>query len=318
MKFFFLIVLTIFLIPAYAQQNYTENFQKDILISIEILQEITTRNTENIDLTLEEIESIQNLVSENNQKTHLRLNEIIQKLDNPTDSRLDEITSKLLYLENNFVQHSQDTFDIEKFQRDLSTLQAMTAGLLSVVTMLVGIAVGTYINQRWEKKKKSNELEKAYCDIQTELERLNNDIGTSIRDCRDVLRDLHTGNIMINRMINRQITAHDELVRHVRGLHFILWNFTLPHMDGFTNHEKDQLERTRLLIGRIDGVLERHHTELLQQLETHLRSGLGNGVIFTMMRDDMIENFRNRMQLFSGAYQNLHRLNFDWLNLSNF
>lgn len=305
---------------AYAEiDNETSIELKELSSSVDELSSIIETNQKKLDSFEIQIDEIKSMISNNDEITNQKLSEITNNLQKFNELSMDEITQQFNFLNSTLISHSEDFFDSDKLANQLAQIQFTTSALIAVITTLLGMVGGFYLVSLREKKKTRIELENARKDIQTEFSRINQEICYAIRDTRDVLNDLSGGIGIINRIISRQITPHDELRPHLHGLKFVLWQFTVPHMREFTTDEKDDLARLHDLIDQASTLLVRqHHTPLKQRLEELLRSRATNGVIATEMRDELIQNFVERMKIYGQLYRYMQNLKIEWLNIPSF
>jgi hypothetical protein len=303
MKFLLIIIFSISVLTAFGDQSqtFTKSEIEHLSNSIDKLKNILVQIQSEIDSMKNEINDTKSLIETSNDKITTRINELSDQRNS---------------IEESLKTHFDTSYTFENINNKIRDLQFGVSVFLSAITTLIGIVVGGYISVQHEKRKRKNELTKARTQMQKEFARLRQDALRAILDTRDVLRDQYGGLEIINRLINRQRTVHEEFLSHIHGLHFILWDFTLLHMDQFTENEKDQLKRIHNFINGVNGLLINHHNTLKKRLMRILNSQRTNAMIADAMRDELIIDFKERMRLYSSVHLKIKKLDIPWLHLS--
>lgn len=303
MKWLLILFIGIIVIPTFAQNTtinlVTKSDIDHISSSIGELKNLLVQNQNEIDSLKNEINNTKSSIKTSDGQITTKLNE--------TESQ-DKSTYQLLK------SYTDTSLTFENIKEKISDLQFLNSSLISILTTLIGIVAGAHITKRYEKRKLKNELIDARRQMQKEFSRLHQQVWRDILDTRDVIRDQHADMCIINRLINRKTSVDNEFLQHIHGLHFIFWDFTLPHMSQFTESEKEQFMLIHNFITDANEILIGHHNRLKGKLQNILSTQKSNGAKTTRMNDELIIDFNARMRIYCSIYRRIKNLNIGWLN----
>ena len=317
---FSIIFVTGILYPVYAQssQNFTNDDLNKIFDDLSRINDLVVEHHKNDQLIFKKINELGLLIDNNNDDLDSKFNELENYITINNQHQADEFFLKLESINSTLNSHVLDSSSYDTFDSIMSDLRLQTSILITVVAALSGVVGGYYISLGREHFRRRHELEDAQTQIQIEFERINRIVCNAIRDTRNVLSDQFGNMIMINRMINRTNSVHNEFLPHLHGLKFALWDFNVPHMDQFTVDEKERLARLHNLIEEADQIFRSQHISLRDRLMILLSSPSTGGAIAQQMRDEIIIDFRERMKSYGKLYLLIQNHGVSWLELTRF